>query len=284
MVSVPSPVLPSSPSHPPEGTILPSQGPSIRGATRLCWGDQQGCGGRGGALGAVCNAVIPLRPRQNRRLHESPQHRPACPTHSSKGSLDHTRAAAANEQACSPPGEAGRERAESGQGWGAQGPSCESPGAQQVVAWPRYSVTVPTVLLTKGMGCTFGVQTPGLSPARDVSGERSLSQHPASRQELHGCNHAAVSARSPAASITSAPGATERQGPGRAGPALPRAPEPRRWMAWLHALPGHGSLPVGCMPVPAQGWREAGDGQEPLPTSCLPCLPRAPHTLRVPAL
>lgn len=199
-VSVPSPVLPGSPNHHPEGTMLPSQrGPSILSATGLYQQDQRGRGGRGGALGAICNAVIPLRPWQNCRLHESPQQHLARPMRSPKGSLDHTRAAADNEQARSPPGEAGREQAESRQGWGARGPSWGSPEAQQVVAWPRYGVTVPTVPLAKGTGYTFGVQSPALSPARDVLGEPSLSQHPASRQELHGCNDAAVSARSLAA-------------------------------------------------------------------------------------
>ena len=110
-LSVPSPVPPGSLNHHPAGTMLPSQpGPSILGATGLCRGDQQGRRGSGGALGAMCNAVIPLRPRQNCHLCETAQHRLSCPTRSPKGSLDHTRAAADNEQACSPPGEAGREQ------------------------------------------------------------------------------------------------------------------------------------------------------------------------------
>lgn len=140
------------------------------------------------------NAVIPLHPRQNCHLRESPQHLLSRPTCSPKGSLDHTKVAADNEQACSPRGEEGREQAESRQGWEAQGPSYGSLGAQQVVAWPQYGVTVPTVPLAKSTGCSLGVQSPGLSPARDGSRETGLSQHPASRQELHGCNHTAVGA------------------------------------------------------------------------------------------
>lgn len=145
------------------------------------------------------NAVIPLHPRQNCHLCESPQHLLCRPTRSPKGSLDHTKVAADNEQACSPRGEEGREQAESRQGWGARGPSHGSLGAQQAVARPRHGVTVPTVPLAKSTVCSLGVQSPGLSPARDGSREAGLSQHPASRQELHGCNHTAVGARSQAA-------------------------------------------------------------------------------------
>lgn len=44
-VPVPSPVLPGSPIHHPEGTTLPSQlGPAILSTTGLCWGTSSATG------------------------------------------------------------------------------------------------------------------------------------------------------------------------------------------------------------------------------------------------
>lgn len=105
---------PAAPAIPLEGTMLPSQGPSVE-LPGFVGGTSSG--GRGGALCAVCNTVIPLRPRQNRHLRESPQHHPARPTRSPKGSLDHTRVAELMSRHARLPGK----RAESGQRAGRAG-------------------------------------------------------------------------------------------------------------------------------------------------------------------
>lgn len=112
-----------------------------------------------------------------------------------------------------PPGE----WAESGQSFGdpavgAWGLSTRCPGPDMVSLSPQTP-----------FGGTLGVQNPGCSPARDVSGGSSHSQYPTGRQELHGCNHAAVGAQSPAQS----PSGTERQSPGRARLVLQRALMPQ---------------------------------------------------------
>lgn len=262
--------------------LLPSQlAPSIPGATGLCRGHQRGHGGRGAAPGVMCNAVIPLHPWQNRRLCGSPQHRLARPTRSPKGSLDRTGAAADNEQACSPPGAAGRERAESRQGWGARGPSCGSRGAQ-AVAWPQYGVTVP-VLTAKGTGCTFRVQSPGLSSARDFLGEPSLSQHPAGRQELRGRSDAAAGCTEPPLDAPLGTGCQREARPRQSWAGAAACPD-AKVMGSTHPHPhppGYG-LPARRLRSGASAGLAGGRGQPGAPAHLLPALPassptRLPH-------